>query len=66
MGLKGLPAVLSPDLLAALAAMGHGDEIVLADAGFPTSSVARANGEAAFSIGLIRDYALSRAPFARL
>ncbi|EGW11428.1 Protein fucU-like [Cricetulus griseus] len=37
--LKGIPKVLSPELLFALARMGHGDEIVLADANFPTSSI---------------------------
>ncbi|XP_030297364.1 fucose mutarotase isoform X1 [Sparus aurata] len=37
--LKGIPSVLSPELLYALAKMGHGDEIVLADANFPTSSI---------------------------
>ena len=41
--LKGIPAVLSPDLLHALASMGHGDEIVLADANFPSSSTAKSN-----------------------
>merc|ERR1712071_514441 len=40
--LKGIPAILSPDLLHALSSMGHGDEIVLADANFPTSSTCRA------------------------
>ncbi|XP_043842505.1 fucose mutarotase isoform X2 [Dromiciops gliroides] len=39
--LKGIPALLSPELLFALAKMGHGDEIVLADANFPTSSICR-------------------------
>ncbi|XP_041032347.1 fucose mutarotase isoform X2 [Carcharodon carcharias] len=39
--LKGIPSIISPDLLYALAKMGHGDEIVLADANFPTSSVCR-------------------------
>lgn len=39
MGLKGVPSVLSPDLLYAIASMGHGDEIVLADANFPASSM---------------------------
>jgi L-fucose mutarotase len=39
--LKGLDPLLSPDLLHALAAMGHGDEIVVADAHFPGASVAR-------------------------
>jgi len=33
--LKGISPVISPDLLAALCRMGHGDEIVLADAHFP-------------------------------
>ncbi|XP_058507910.1 fucose mutarotase [Solea solea] len=37
--LKGIPSVLSPELLYALAKMGHGDELVLADANFPTSSI---------------------------
>ena len=33
--LKGLSPLLSPDLLSVLSRMGHGDEIVLADAHFP-------------------------------
>lgn len=33
--LKGISPVLSPDLLKVLAEMGHGDEIILADAHFP-------------------------------
>ncbi|XP_022060971.1 fucose mutarotase [Acanthochromis polyacanthus] len=37
--LRGVPSVLSPELLYALAKMGHGDEIVLADANFPASSI---------------------------
>lgn len=39
--LKSLDPLLSPDLLHALASMGHGDEIVVADAHFPGASVAR-------------------------
>ncbi|MCB8838807.1 RbsD/FucU family protein [Aurantimonas sp. VKM B-3413] len=39
--LKGIDAIISPELLGVLAAMGHGDEIVLADANFPADSVAR-------------------------
>ena len=38
--LKGIDPVLSPDLLRALAAMGHGDEVCLADANFPAQAVA--------------------------
>jgi L-fucose mutarotase len=33
--LLGLDPVLSPDLLHALAAMGHGDRLVLVDANYP-------------------------------
>jgi len=36
--LKGISSVTSPDLLAILARMGHGDEIILADAHFPGHS----------------------------
>lgn len=39
--LKGLSPLLTPDLLHVLASMGHGDEIVLADANFPATTHAR-------------------------
>jgi L-fucose mutarotase len=39
--LKGIPSVLSPELLKVLMEMGHGDEIVIADGNFPASSVAQ-------------------------
>lgn len=46
--LKGISPLLSPELLAVLCGMGHGDEIVLADAHFPgetmNSRVLRADG----------------------
>ena len=46
--LKGISPVVSPDLLKTLAEMGHGDEIVIADAHFPghtfNSRVLRADG----------------------
>jgi len=35
--LKNIPPILGPDLLATLRAMGHGDELVIADANFPAS-----------------------------
>lgn len=41
--LKGIPRILPPRLLYVLAKMGHGDEIVLADANFPAASIAGAN-----------------------
>lgn len=37
--LKGIDPVISPDLLKVLAEMGHGDEIVLADAHFPGHTI---------------------------
>lgn len=37
--LRNIPAILSPDILHALRAMGHGDEIVIADANFPAYSM---------------------------
>lgn len=46
--LKGISPLFSPELLAAIYRMGHGDEIVLADAHFPGHStndcVIRADG----------------------
>ena len=39
MVLKGIPPIISPDLLHALASMGHGDRIVLADTNFPSASL---------------------------
>ncbi|HEY3389369.1 MAG TPA: L-fucose mutarotase [Prolixibacteraceae bacterium] len=46
--LKGISPLISPELLGVLARMGHGDEIVLADAHFPGESfnhrVLRADG----------------------
>lgn len=36
--LKGIDPVLGPDLLAILRAMGHGDEIVIADSNFPAAA----------------------------
>ena len=37
--LKGIPELIGPDLLHALHSMGHGDEIVIADANFPGASL---------------------------
>lgn len=39
--LKGIPSILSPELLKVLMEMGHGDEIVLADGNFPSASIAQ-------------------------
>ena len=40
--LKGIPRILPPRLLYILASMGHGDELVLADANFPAAATAAA------------------------
>jgi L-fucose mutarotase len=39
--LKGIPSILSPELLKVLMEMGHGDEIVIADGNFPAASIAQ-------------------------
>ena len=39
--LKGIPSILSPELLKILMEMGHGDTIVLGDGNFPAASLAR-------------------------
>lgn len=39
--LKGIPSLLSPELLKILMEMGHGDEIVIADGNFPAASLAQ-------------------------
>ena len=37
--LKGIHPLLAPELLYAIAAMGHGDEITIVDANFPAASL---------------------------
>src|SRR3954453_6123930 len=39
--LKGLDPLLAPDLLHALAAMGHGDELALVDRNYPATSTSQ-------------------------
>lgn len=39
--LKGISPLLNADVLHALAAMGHGDDLILADTNFPADSLAR-------------------------
>lgn len=39
--LKGIPKILSPELLKILCEMGHGDRIVIADGNFPAESVGK-------------------------
>ena len=38
--LIGIPTILTPDLLRHLSAMGHGDELIIADANFPAEACA--------------------------
>jgi L-fucose mutarotase len=39
--LKGIPSILSPELVKILMEMGHGDELVIADRNFPAASCAQ-------------------------
>ena len=36
--LKGIPDIISPELLKVLHEMGHGDDLVIGDANFPAAS----------------------------
>ena len=42
--LKNLPPLLTPDALHALASMGHGDDLAIVDANFPSASLDRQGG----------------------
>ena len=69
--LIGISPLLGPDLLATLARMGHGDEIVLADAHFPAESIGRrvlrawsagcASGEESYTLKIVWDLKTSEA-----
>ena len=39
--LKGIPPILSPELLKILMEMGHGDDLVIGDGNYPAASSAR-------------------------
>ena len=39
--LKGIPPILSPELLKILNEMGHGDELVIGDGNYPAASMAQ-------------------------
>ena len=39
--LKGIPKILSPELLKVLCEMGHGDTICIGDGNFPAASTAK-------------------------
>jgi L-fucose mutarotase len=39
--LKGIPKIISPQLLKVLCEMGHGDKIVIADGNFPAEAMGR-------------------------
>ena len=41
--LKGIPSVVSPELLKTLSEMGHGDMLVIGDAFYPAASTARSS-----------------------
>jgi L-fucose mutarotase len=41
--LRGIDPLLNPDVLRALASMGHGDDLAIVDKNFPADSVARSS-----------------------
>ena len=60
--LIGLDPLLSPDLLHALAAMGHGDRIVLVDANYPATRGRRLIGMPGIGVVRALDAVLSLLP----
>ena len=71
--LKGIPKILSPELLKVLCEMGHSDRIVLADGNFPAESmgknaiVIRADGHGTAELlraidGIAQDHILNAHP----
>lgn len=42
--LKGIPKILSPELLKVLCEMGHSDRLVIADGNFPAESMGEYSG----------------------
>lgn len=59
--LKGISPLLSPDLLRALAAMGHGDYIALCDANCPVETFGRDGGAIVLRADAVPATALMRA-----
>ncbi len=51
--LRGIPPVLTPDLLGAMWRMGHGDSIVLCDAHFPAARLAGGREHRLDAIGVV-------------
>ena len=51
--LRGISPLLTPDLLAAMWRMGHGDAIVLGDAHFPAATLARGREHRLDSAGMV-------------
>ena len=51
--LRGIPPVLTPDLLAAMGRMGHGDTMVVCDAHFPAARLARGREHRLDAVGAI-------------
>ena len=43
--LKGIPEILSPELLKVLCEMGHSDRLVIADGNFPAESIGKIQKE---------------------
>ena len=39
--LKGIPKIISPELIKVLMEMGHGDEIIISDGNFPAAALAK-------------------------
>ena len=66
--LKGIPKIISPELLKLLCEMGHGDQLVIADGNFPSASCAQrlvrldGHGTLAVMEAILQLFPLDQAP----
>ena len=60
--LKGIDPILNAEVLHALRAMGHGDDLILADTNFPAQSVAQRSGKRCYGRSSRREATFGSTP----
>ena len=54
--LKGIPEILSPELLKVLCEMGHSDRLVIADGNFPVESMGKTQSQSVVTDMVFRKF----------
>ena len=54
--LKGIPSILTPELLKIMMEMGHGDTLVIGDGNFPAAAMAKNHFQGGRQMGREVDY----------